>query len=398
MSQDEPRVLVVSSEYPPGPGGIGTHAHELATGLHQLGWRPAVLTAQHYVSDTERDAFNRAQPFPVETFRRTPTGPLKAIERGFALARAVERWNPRLVVATGERSTWIAAAVLRRNRIPWIAVGHGTEFGLTGWQRALVRRAFNRASAVVCVSRYTWGQMEACGIRPRRGTVIPNGADAACFKRLPSHQTLQFREERGWRDKRLILTVGNVTERKGQEVVIRALPRLLAREPRTHYLMAGLPTERPKLESAAREAGVAAHAHFLGRVDSGTLVQLMNACDVFAMTSRRTWWGDFEGYGIAVVEAALCGAPAVVSAGSGLSEAIVPGVTGLEVPADDPESTAEALLVLLSDEPRRAAMGEAARRRALAEQTWRHRARQYDALFREVAGLAAGVAVGESRA
>lgn len=400
MSQDDgPRVLVVSSEYPPGPGGIGTHAHELATGLHRLGWQPAVLTAQHYVSDAERDAFNHAQPFVVETFRRVPTGPLKALDRANTLTRWIARWKPRLVAATGERSTWIAAAALRNSRVPWVAIGHGTEFGVTGWQRTLVRRAFNRAGAVVCVSRFTWEQMRACGIRPKQGLVIPNGADATRFARLSSRDVLRFREERGWRDKRLLLTAGNVTERKGQEVVIRALPRILAREPRACYLMAGLPTERPRLEVLAREIGVAAHVHFLGRVDSGTLVQLMNACDVFAMTSRRTLWGDFEGYGIAVVEAALCGAPAVVSSGSGLSEAIIHGTTGLEAAEGDAEGTAEALLALLMDEPRRKAMGEAARARALAGQTWEHCARRYDALFRELAGVEAPMAMArESRA
>ena len=70
--------------------------------------------------------------------------------------------------------------------------------------------------------------------------------------------------------------------------------------------------------------------HFLGRLESESLVKYVNACDLFMMTSRHTSTGDFEGYGIAVVEAAFCGKPAVVSRNSGLAEAIVDGGPGLQ--------------------------------------------------------------------
>jgi phosphatidylinositol alpha-1,6-mannosyltransferase len=93
-------------------------------------------------------------------------------------------------------------------------------------------------------------------------------------------------------------------------VVIRALPHILKVAPKTHYLMAGLPTLKHELTELARKLGVAEHVHFLGRVDADSLVKYLNCCDVFVMTSRLTKDGDCEGFGIAVVEAALCGKPA----------------------------------------------------------------------------------------
>ncbi len=76
----------------------------------------------------------------------------------------------------------------------------------------------------------------------------------------------------------------------------------------------------------------------------------MSVADVFVMTSRHANDGDFEGYGIAVIEAALCGTPAVVSDNAGLVEAISPGTTGLTVPPDDPAATSNAILSLLGDD------------------------------------------------
>jgi phosphatidylinositol alpha-1,6-mannosyltransferase len=219
--------------------------------------------------------------------------------------------------------------------------------------------------------------------------VIPNGADEKRFRRLPVDEVAAYRTGLGLGDAQLLLTVGNVSERKGQDVVIRALPHILAQTPNTHYLIAGLPTRRPALEALAQKLGVLDHVHFLGRVSNQELPLLINACDLFVMTSRHTAGGDFEGYGIAVVEAAFCGLPAVVSAPSGLAEAIVDGETGIAVPQDDPEATAQAIIQLLQNGALRQQMGEAARRRALREQTWTQRAAAYDVLLRELLGQTA---------
>ncbi len=102
------------------------------------------------------------------------------------------------------------------------------------------------------------------------------------------------------------------------------------------------------------------------------------------MTSVTTDDGDVEGYGIATVEAALCGKPSVVSDGSGLTEAVVDGVTGLVVPQRNPEATAHAIVQLLRDKSHREKMGESALRRAKREQTWASRGREYDCLFRQL--------------
>ncbi|HEC21954.1 MAG TPA: glycosyltransferase family 1 protein [Chloroflexi bacterium] len=381
------RLLLLSSEFPPGPGGIGTHAYQLARTLTALGWEVAVLTAQDHASEDEVRAFNSVQPFEV---LRLPSGSStgrlrKALMRWLEIRRAIRARQPDVILASGQRIVWLAALAARWRRVPWAAVGHGTEFGSGGTlDRVLTRWSFQQADRVICVSEFTLGLMLRAGIRPRSQQVIANGADATRFTLWPAGKRQALREALGLGTAPVLLTVGNVTERKGQDIVIRALPRVLEAVPDVQYVIAGLPTQREAFEALAAELGVGEHVHFTGRVDSETLVGLMNICDLFIMTSRHVQ-GDVEGYGIAVVEAALCGKAAVVSANSGLVEAIVEGETGLSVPEGDPDATAEAICALLTDDARRQRMGEAARARALAEQTWERRARAYDASLKELA-------------
>jgi phosphatidylinositol alpha-1,6-mannosyltransferase len=363
-------MLLLSSEFPPGPGGIGTHAYHVALHLQRLGWEVLVITRQDHLAEEEAQRFNTMQPFAVTRLRPISSLPGEVLNRARAVASAVRRWQPDVVLASGQRMVWLAAAILPLYRQPFVAVGHGKEFSThSAHEHALTRWAFGRADQVICVSRYTWQTMLAIGVKPRGGCVIPNGADDQRFA-VTAGDSPQRRELR-------LLTVGNVTERKGQDIVIRSLPSILRQYPNVVYEMIGLPTLRGRLEQLASELGVERHVRFSGYVDQETLARSLNTGDLFVMTSRHTATGDFEGYGIAVVEAALCGKPAVVANNSGLAEAVIDGETGFVVPENDPQATADAILTLLGDDSLRMRMGQAARARALREQTWRQRTAQY---------------------
>lgn len=374
-----PRLILHSTEFPPGPGGVGTHACQLAYQLSARGWQVVVITPQNYVDAAAIKAFNQAQPFHIVRLRSVPTAALKLLYRYAILNAWLRLWKPDLILASNGRAVWLTALMAGVYRLPWVAVGHGSEFGArSSWERALTRWSFSRADHVICVSNYTRGLMLNMGVRPRAEAVITNGANADLFYPRNATEIEAFRHEYNLADALLLLTVGSVTERKGHDIVIRALPQVLASVPNVRYLIAGLPRCGAGLQELAQSLGIAEHIHFLGRVDEVRLVQIYNACDLFIMTSRQTADGDVEGFGIAAIEAALCSKPAVVSQGTGLEEAVRDGVTGLVVSAEDPAATAAAIIALLSDKHRRLSMGEAARRRALSQQTWPLVAAHYD--------------------
>jgi phosphatidylinositol alpha-1,6-mannosyltransferase len=379
------RALIIASEFPPGPGGIGQQAHQLALSLHGRGWEIAVVSPQDYVTNEQALEFNARQPFRISP---APTGyarPWRALHRLRVAERMARTHHPEVLVGTGLSAVGLVATLSALRRLPAMAVAHGSEFGVGSKYRLGYKRLiYGHLTTVVAVSEFTRRVMRRAGICSRRLEVIPNAADHQRFRVLPESDGQAFRQRTGFAGGRLLLTVGQVSERKGQEVVIRALPEILNRFPDTHYLMIGLPTLQSELTRLARQLNVHHRIHFMGVVGDADLVRWLNCADLFVMTSRTTHTGDCEGFGIAVVEAALCGLPAVVSAQCGLVEAIEPNLTGLAVPENDELATAEAIVSLLADPPLRMAMGQAAQTRARCSRTWETCGAKYDALLRSL--------------
>ena len=376
------KLLFISTEYPPGPGGIGTHAYQLCCGLQELGWDVRALSPQDYAPDNEVDAFNRAQSFTITRLAHQSTKPSEALYRRARLLEIYRDWSPDIVIASGEHAVWLVGTLLETRNPIWLAIWHGVTPNPT-WKRWLSRMSYGRASVVIAVSDYSLQHLLSLGIRPVHCVVIPNGADSGHFHPIDNVRIASLRRQYLSAEGFILLSVGHVTERKGHDIVIRTLPKVLREFPHTNYLVAGLPTLEESLQELARKLGVQQNVHFLGRVDNSRLLALYNACDLFLMTSRHSRNGEFEGYGIAAVEAALCGKPAIVSDNSGLAEAVLDGKTGLVVHENDPNATAQAIIRLLRDDKFRNRLGRQAQTHAVKEQTWEIRTREYDRLLKQ---------------
>ena len=376
------RIHVISSELPPGPGGIGTHAYEVARGLVCLGHEVEVVAAQDYVEAGEASAWNAAQPFAVVPLARAGSGGRlgRAWSRLKMLRRRLVDFRPDVILASGDPAVYWTRLALKtvRRRPSVVAVEHGRV--PPAREARLKRWSFEGADHVVAVSAYSLGRLQAWGVRPRAESVIHNGADVDFFRPVTGAESADLRRELGLGDVRLLLTVGSVHARKGQDLVVRALPSILQAVPDVHYLVAGLGHEAAALEDLARAEGVADRIHLLGAVDRERLRVLYGTCDLFLMTSRNTET-QFEGFGIAAIEAALCGRPALVTGGSGLHEAVLDGETGRVAAPEDPQDVARLAIELLSSPGDLRALGEAARRRAMEELSWQASATAYGELL-----------------
>jgi len=380
------RLLLYSVELPPGPGGIGTQTHQMALHLTRLGWRVRVVAPYGLARTDAAAAFDRAQPYSVVRQRSWRWTSVRMAGQFASALGAALAWRPDVLVAAGYSAVWQGAALAKILRRPWMAMGYGTEF-LQGGTRGgdMTRAAFGQADAVVLCSRYTERLMNDMGIHPARSVVVHCGADDDVF--APGRGGGELRRRLGLLPGPVLLTVGSVKERKGQDVVIRALPQLLREFPDLVYVVAGRPHPHPEFVELARSLGVSEHVRFLGEVRAEDLPGLYDLSDVFVLVSRQTARGDIEGYGIAVIEAALSGKPAVVARGSGTEETIVDGETGVLAEPGDPADTARALGALLRDPALRLRMGAAARRRASTEGTWAYSVEQCDSVLRSVARL-----------
>lgn len=372
------RILIISTEFPPGPGGIGTHAYHLANEFTKKGMEVAVLTKQIYASSEKINTFNASVAFKVFTLYRHKFVVWNTIRNLLYLLRISRNLKPDLIMSSGSTSLLMGLIARTKRKTPWIVIGHGSEFSKNNpFYYFLLKKSFESADSVICVSNYTLNLMENSGISAKKAVVINNGANDNDFNIVNESQGQLLKKKYGLEEKFVLLTVGNVTERKGQEIIIRALPYIKKEIPGIFYIMVGLPTLKEPLLRLATELGVKNQIEFTGRVEQNELIEYYQTTDLFLMTSYRTNDDDVEGFGIAVIEAALCGKPAIVTAGSGLEEAVMHNHTGIVVPAQDPEAVAREVIALFKDQNRVKVMGEEARERALAGFTWKYCANQY---------------------
>jgi len=260
------RILLISSEFPPGPGGIGTHAFQLAKYLEDQQVEMLVLTPQDYADEDEIEDFNIRQPFTIVQLPSLSNKLFQSLKRFIIFYKILRNNKFDIVVVSGRGSIWMAAPLLKFLDIPWVLVAHGTEFGKpSGLKAVLMRAAANSADAAICVSKYTQQAMQNMNIPKPQSFVIHNGADSSKYFQLAKSDIVSFRKKHFVDNKFVLLTVGGVSDRKGQEVVIRALSIIKESIPDVTYWIVGLPFIRAKLEAIAKELGVEDNIRFWGR-------------------------------------------------------------------------------------------------------------------------------------
>jgi len=380
------RLLILSIEFPPGPGGLGTLAYQIAWYLAGAGWQVTVSTPQDYADLLEIGRFNENQPFDIMRLKHLEPSALEGVYRLVKAIQIMSRGRPDVVLAVGKQAVWLGAVLSLITGVSLVAVGGGSEFlAKKRVERAITRWAFERAQSLIAISKYTERLVDAMGIDVSNTVIIPPGADDNLYRPDLPADHLRNRLELG--DLKVILTVGRVSKRKAQDVVVRAMPLILQECPNVKYLIVGFPERREEFKQVAQSIGVGSHVVFVGQVPQEELPHFYNLADVFVLVSRRTA-DQVEGFGIVAAEAALCGTPAVVSRNCGLEEAVVENETAFVVDSDDPEATAKAITKLLADDDVRARMGQAAFQYASGNATWDKRMREYDAVLR---GIVTGI-------
>jgi starch synthase len=265
---------------------------------------------------------------------------------------------------------------------PWKAEQLGGGYAISSWCE---REAATSAAAVVAVSAGMRADIIAAypEIEAERIRVIRNGIDTSEYAPDPGTDVLV----RSGIDlgRPYVIFVGRITRQKGVPVLLRAASRLIGEA--QLVLCAGAPdtlellAEVTELVDAlqAERSGVIWIPEMLSKPE---VIQLLTHATVFACPSV------YEPLGIVNLEAMACGTAVVGSRTGGIPEVVADGETGLLVPPDDPAELARALNMLLADPDRADAMGQAGRKRAVAEFSWTTIAVQTADLYAELTNRA----------
>jgi len=342
-------IFIISSEFPPGPGGIGQHTASLLKA-----WPEAeavhLLTKQDYCSPQQAAHYNADHLSTHQQITHfVPRGrPLYPLRRAIQALKLVPETQASRILVSGRFPLWLGGlikTVYPSRRVE--AFVHGTEITPKhNWQDKVNTWALKRMDKVYPVSSFTAGFLPA-NIPADRIKIVPNGIDQGWLERAAQRDKGKLDIEGSPR----LLTVGNVTYRKGQHRVIKALPAILKRFPDAHYHIVGLPTLKQEMLELAKELKVEYAVTFHGKVEREKLYDFYSSCDVFVMLSENQADGDVEGFGIAILEANAFHMPAIGAKGCGIADAIGEN-SGLLVDGDQPEAVIEGVATLVEHKAR----------------------------------------------
>jgi phosphatidyl-myo-inositol dimannoside synthase len=345
-------------------GGISTYMGAIAS---TLGSRQACcLTAvPGEANGTGVRTYRRPWAFRKERHFQGP---------GFAaaIAEIMLRERPQVVQLATAYDGYIGMWLRRWFRLPFVVYAHGNEIldaRQSSWAKP--RLSLFEAARVLANSRFTAHLVEQLGVSAAKLEVIHPGCDVERLKPCVAAAAVKQEFLGEHSNGRVLLSVGNLVMRKGHDMVIQALPRLVKSFPELVYLIVGDGPHRGELENLAQALGVRERVIFAGRVSNERLREVYALAEVFVMPSReRLDACDVEGFGMVFLEASACGKAVVAGRSGGVEDAVVDGVTGLLVDPADVNELASAVSALLSHREFAARLGSQGRSRAVAQFAW----------------------------
>ena len=367
------RRLLITLGFPPDVGGIQRYLYHRC-----LAWDGESITV---LAPEVRGWQNFDQQQPFEIWRWKPllhrlTGLKRLPQVFFPLAQAMILYQRGgfNYIELGQALPFGLIALLFHYafRVPYLVWAYGNDIlrpQRYPFLRRVLRLILSNADTIVAISQNIKREIVRLGLRPEKVIVIyPSVNSQWCHPQIDSSAVVARHRLQG---KRVILTVARLVERKGIDMVIRAMPKVLEAIPDAVYLVIGTGPCRGKLERLVEELGSEERVIFGGYVPDDEMPPYYGACDVFVLVSHTLAdKGEVEGFGIVYLEAGACGKPVVAGRGGGVEEAVENGVTGLLVDPLDVDEIADAIVRILKDEELARRLGENGRKKAMKQPDW----------------------------
>lgn len=253
------------------------------------------------------------------------------------------------------------------------AVSHGTsrEGGLRyRLTRAMESWVLRRADAVTCICEGIRGDLEARGIPGERITIVANAVDASRFTPVGERDPV-IEQRYDLRDKRVLAFIGSFYDYEGLDLLVAAMPQLLAARPELRLLLVGGGQTADRLEQQVRDLGIEDRVIMTGRVPHEEVEAYYSVTDILVYPRKSMRLTDLV-TPLKPLEAMAQKCLFVASDVGGHRELVRDGETGTLFRADDVDALVEALLRLLDDEGRWPAIRDAGRAFVERERTWQN--------------------------
>jgi phosphatidylinositol alpha-1,6-mannosyltransferase len=367
------RTLLVTNDFPPRAGGIQNYLHTLAGHLPAddlVVYAPAWHGTESHGAESHPE-FDARQPYRVYRHPTSLMLPTPDVARRAAEILRTERCQAVWFGASAPLAL-LTPHLRRAGATRVLASTHGHEVGwsMVPGARQALRRIGDTVDVLTFVSRYTRSRFAAAFGPLAALEYLPPGVNTGRFRPDPAARAL-LRERYHLGDRPTVVCVSRLVARKGQDMLIRALPAIRRVVPDAVLLLVGGGPDRERLTRLAATTGVAEHVVFTGSVPIAELAAHYAAGEVYAMPARTRGGGlDVEAFGLVYLEASATGLPVVAGRSGGAPETVRDGVTGYVVDGRGPGELAEVLAGLLADPERAAKLGEAGREWAARAWGW----------------------------
>jgi phosphatidyl-myo-inositol dimannoside synthase len=363
------RVLLVTNDFPPRRGGIQSYLVELVNRLAATGEHTMTVYAPQWKGADDFDA----QTPGYQVVRHPGTLMLPAPSVDIRMRRLIAEHDIDTVWFGAAAPLGLLAQRAREagaSRVLASTHGHEVGWSMLPVARSVLRRIGDDSDVVTFVSRYTRARF-ASAFGPQAALEhLPPGVDTDRFRPDPaSRAKLRAHYRLGQRP--TVLCLSRLVPRKGQDMLIRALPAIRQRVDGAALVIAGGGPYLETLRRLAERYRVSEHVMFTGGLPAAELPAYHAMADVFAMPCRTRGAGlDVEGLGIVFLEASATGVPVIAGYSGGAPETVQHNKTGLVVDARSVNQIADAVTEMLIDPDRAAAMGAAGRDWVTAQWRW----------------------------
>lgn len=271
----------------------------------------------------------------------------------------------------------VCGLAITGRKIPLLCTSHGGDLFALRWKilEAMKKLVMRRSDAVTVVSRAMKSKVEQMGIAGEKIHVLPMGVD------LKNHFTPDPDVKR--RDCE-ILFVGRLVEKKGVQVLLKAMPQILKKYPVLKLTIAGSGPMEGFLKKQTEHLQIADQVEFLGAVSQAELPNLYRRATLAVFPFLVAGSGDQEGFGLVQVEAMGCGCPVISGDLPAVSDIVEHQKTGLLFTSGDAAALAEAVIRALNDPDLRLVMAGEARRRVTEKFDWRVISEKYAGLYEKL--------------
>ncbi len=360
--------LVVTNDFPPREGGIQTFIFELVSRFE-----PSTVTvlASHFEGDV---AFDATLPFSVIRSSYSVLLPTPATSK---LARRIitDKKVTRVVFGAAAPLGLLAPTFRSHGVKALVGITHGHEAGwaITPVTRQLLRRIGKSLDAMTYLGDYTHKKIGNVLDEKSRNALVQlaPAVDPQVFTPENREAGHQLRKDNGLDHKQVIVCVSRLMERKGQDALIEAMPKVLSQVPNAHLVIVGGGSYEPTLRKLIDKLNLENYVTMTGKVAFDQLAKWYAVGDVFAMPCRtRNGGWDVEGLGIVFLEASATGLPVIAGNSGGAPDAVIDGVTGYVVDGRDQSDIVNRLVQVLSNEALASSLGAAGREWVLKAWTW----------------------------